>query len=109
MGSIHSNFCSFVISYITLDYFSVLLLQFKVAHRVDWQLVTLSNEVVLLQWTRLLVGQHLRFIDGWALRHWHIMITSLHELLAESDPLDLGIAIYIEVINLIFTFQVLRA
>ena len=56
MGSIHSDFRPFIISYITLDYFSVLLLQLQVAHCVDWQLVTLADEVVLLQWTGLLVG-----------------------------------------------------
>ena len=109
MGSIHSHFCSFVISYITLDYFSVMLLQLKVAHRVDWQLVTLADEVVLLQWTGLLVGQHFGFIDGWALRHWHITTASLHEPLVEGDPLYLAIAIYIEVLDLIVTSHVLRA
>ena len=95
MGSIHKDFRSFVIviSYITLDYFSVLLLQLKVAHRVFWQLVALADEVVLLQWTGLLVGQHLRFINGWALRHRYISIATFHELLVETDTLDLAIAV----------------
>ena len=56
MGSIHSDFRPFVISYITLDIVSVLLLQLQVAHGVDWQFVALADEVVLLQWTGLLVG-----------------------------------------------------